>query len=128
MTFVAIAVGVFFNSQPAFNVNGPSALQVLRRSLGLAAPESHPKPCSDVVILTSSAVLATLIRREAKTANRRALRRVTQLRIATQIANQSNFIKRHKCSPVFVFLLTGDSDSKELADTNWRAAVRQASA
>src|SRR6185436_16695157 len=41
---LAVAIGPFFNAQPALNVNRPALRQVLRSSFCLASPQRYAKP------------------------------------------------------------------------------------
>src|SRR5262245_36895539 len=91
----SITVGPFFYSQASFDINRPPALQILRGSFCLTTPQSHSKPGGDVVVFSGISVLASLVSRHAEAANRCALGRVTQLGVAAEITNQSNFVERH---------------------------------
>jgi ATP-dependent protease ClpP protease subunit len=54
------------------------------------SPKKRPNP-----ILLTPGVLAFLGRRDGKVANGRSLRRVSQFRVTTQVANDSDLVERH---------------------------------
>src|SRR6185436_604344 len=81
MPLFAVSVRIFLNAQPSLNVNRFSFLQILCGCFGLAVPKGHPKP-RRLILHLAVFVLAAFICGHTKTADWRALRCVSQLRIA----------------------------------------------
>src|SRR5438105_3410581 len=108
MSLVAVTVRVLFHAQTTFDVNRAAALQILRSSLSLPSPERYAKPSGDVVVLTGSAILAALIRRETEAADGRTLRRVAQFGVAAEVSDQDNLVERHDLLRFCLSRLTGD--------------------
>lgn len=88
----AIAVRPLFHAHSAFDIYGPAFGEVLRRSLGLPTPKRNPKPRGDVLRFTGF-IFALFVGRQRETADGSALRGITQLRVAAQIAYQYYFVE-----------------------------------
>jgi hypothetical protein len=95
ISLLTIAISPFFNAQPALYVNGTPFGQVLRGRLRLSSPEGHAKPSGGVLHLTS-AIFSPLVRGDGEATDGGTLRRIAQLRVASQIAYDGNLIERHR--------------------------------
>src|SRR5262249_26816259 len=95
---LALAIRVLFETQPPLDVNLPALRQIFVGHLGLASPSRDPEP--DRVLLSfAPGVPALFGRGDGKVANGRALRRVAQFRVTTQVTDDGDLIKRHSFSP-----------------------------
>jgi class 3 adenylate cyclase len=99
---LSVAVSPLFHPQAAFDVHRFAPRKVLRCSLRLSPPERHTKPGGNIIVLAGVAVFSSLVSGQTEAANRRALRRIAQLRIATEVADQGNFVERHLRPPVVI--------------------------
>src|SRR5262245_30665286 len=90
---VALAVRVLFLPQATFEVNLAAFGEVLIGQFSLAIPERHAKPGRIVIILARHVVLASLGGRNRYIANGRSLRRVSHLRVASQISDDGDLVE-----------------------------------
>src|SRR4051812_28010059 len=88
----AVAVLPFLYVQAALYVNASTLSEILGDGLGLLAPDGDAEP-GGKVLLHSVLVLTLLIRGHGERADSRSLRRVTQLRVFAQVADDSYLVK-----------------------------------
>jgi hypothetical protein len=82
-------------AQPAFDVDRPALLEVLAGNLRQAPEERDAMPLGRFLHLAAGLVLPPVGRRNGDVGDRRAVRGVTRLRVAAQVADQDDFI--HGC-------------------------------
>ena len=110
MPLFSVAISPLFHAQPALDINRLAAAQVLRCGLSLPSPQRDAKPRSDIVVLSSLGITATLVRGQAEVANGRSVGRVAQFGITAQITNQNDLVERH-FRPPLVCVLKGSQES-----------------